>query len=135
MKTNILYVDEQTEWRQAAAIFLEAAGFDVLRAKDGGEAMYCADSQHVAAIILEADLPGEDPATLIGYLQANAPDAPIILYTGLDRDADRVQRSLSAGAAQYLRKGNLSRLAEFVKERFLIAGGNRWVQHSVLQFA
>jgi len=116
MKTKILYVDDEAEWRRMVGIFLKLAGFGVLTAKDGTEAMQQAETEHPAVIILDVNLAGEDGAVLIGYLKAVDPDVPIILYTGLDHAADAIQRLLDEGAVQYLRKGNLRDLVKCVED-------------------
>ena len=116
MKTKILYVDDEAEWRRMVGIFLKLAGFGVLTAKDGTEAMQQAETERPAVIILDVNLNGEDGAVLIGYMKAIDPDVPIILYTGLDHAPDAVQRLMDEGAVQYLRKGNLRDLVKCVED-------------------
>jgi two-component system OmpR family response regulator len=115
-KTKILCVDDEAEWRRMVGIFLKLAGFEVLAAQDGTEAMQLAETEPVGAVILDVNLGGEDGAELIGFLKANDPDVPIILYTGLDHDADAIRRLLAQGADQYLRKGNLRDLIKCVED-------------------
>ena len=116
MKTKILYIDDESEWRRVVGIFLKLAGFGVFTARDGSEAMRLAESERPDAIVLDVNLAGEDGGELIGYLKAIDPDVPIILYTGLDHDTDATQRLLDLGAVQYLRKGNLRDLVKGVED-------------------
>jgi DNA-binding response OmpR family regulator len=116
MKTKILYVEDEAAWRTMVMVFLKMVGFEVLTARDGTEAMQFAEAEPLAAIILDVNLGGEDGGALIGYLKANDPEVPIILYTGMEHSADEIQKLLDAGADQYLRKGNLRDLAKCVED-------------------
>ena len=119
MKTNILYVDDEAEWRRMVGMFFKLAGFGVLTAKDASEAMHQAETGRPKVIILDVNLAGEDGAELIGYLKGIDPDVPVILYTGLDHGAEAIQRLLERGAVQYLRKGNLRDLVKYVEDLLL----------------
>jgi DNA-binding NtrC family response regulator len=116
MKTKILYVDDEAEWRRMVGLFLMLAGFEVFTAKDATTAMRQAELERPDAVILDVNLAGEDGGELIGILKANNPDAPVILYTGFDHDAEATRRLLEKGALHYLRKGNLQNLVECIEE-------------------
>src|SRR2546430_13010861 len=116
MKTKILYVDDEAQWRRMVGVFLKLAGFEVLAASNASEAMLQAETERPGAIILDVNLGGEDGSQLIGFLKAIDPNVPIILYTGLDHDADTTRRMLELGAVQYLRKGNLRDLVKYVED-------------------
>jgi two-component system response regulator GlrR len=117
MKAKILYVDNDAGWRRLVGIFLKLAGFNVLTAKDVGDAMQQALAEHPGAIVLEVNTDGKDAAEFIGYLKANEPDVPVILYTDQEDGADAIKRLLDRGAVQCLRKGNLRDLVKCVEDR------------------
>src|ERR1043166_8753165 len=134
MKSKILHVHDEAEWRRMVGIFLKLAGFGVLSAADGSEAIAQADLENPDAVILDINLAGEDGAALIGYLKAINPDIPIVLYTGLEHDAAAIQRLLDHGAVHYLRKGNLQDLVKYVEELLRKrAPGSRPVRQQVVQ--
>jgi DNA-binding response OmpR family regulator len=116
MGSKILYVDDENGWRVMVGSFLKLAGFDVVTASNGTEAMHQADSGALATIILDVNLAGEDGVALMDLLKASRPEAVIILYTGLERNEAAVQRFLEAGAQRYLRKGHLRDLVKCVAE-------------------
>ena len=109
-------MDDEAQWRRMIGVFLKLAGFEVLAAADASEAMRLAETEGPDAIILDVNLAGEDGAGLIGYFKTIAADVPVILYTGLDHDADNIQRLMAQGAVHYLRKGNLRDLVKYVEE-------------------
>jgi DNA-binding NtrC family response regulator len=115
MKTKILYVDNDAGWCRLVGVFLKLAGFTVLTARDAGDAMAVALVEQPGAVILEANVAGKDGAELIGYLKANEPDMPVILYTGLENGDDAIKQLLDKGAVQSLRKGNLQELVKCVE--------------------
>jgi len=81
----VLVVDDEVNVRDAARIVLESAGYRVLQAGDGTEALaiFAMNSGRVAAVLTDLMMPFMDGAALIRALRAMAPAMPIIASTGL----------------------------------------------------
>jgi len=78
--------------RQLARVSLEtAAGWDVLAARSGDEALRCAATQSPEAILLDVVMPDMDgPATLVELKAApETRDIPVIFVTAKDRPDER----------------------------------------------
>lgn len=91
---RVLVVDDSRLIRQLATMALEGvAGWHVVAAESGAEALELAASESPEAILLDAVMPDMDgPATLSG-LQAS-PDTreiPVILVTARDGAEDRAE--------------------------------------------
>lgn len=117
-RKKILYVDDENDWRRMVSTFFKVAGYQVVTAKDGSEALAETEGVGLGAIILDVNLAGEDGIMLMKYLNHNHPDVPIILYTGLPHDDESIQVLLAAGAHQYLRKGSMGELLKCVQELY-----------------
>ncbi len=118
MEKKILFVEDEQEWRVIVAEGLAAAGHDVLTAKDASEAMEKIEGVKLGLIILDLNLGGEDGLMLMRFLRLNQPGVPILIYTGQVHDDLVIQRMLTQGAAQYVRKGPIQDLVRAVQRSF-----------------
>jgi two-component system OmpR family response regulator len=107
---RILFVDDEPQWRDAASTSLAQAGFDVLTAADGSEAMRKAAAGPLALMIVDEDLAGEKGAMLARFLRYNHPGVPTILHTTAEHDADATLDLMSQTADQCLPKGSMEEL-------------------------
>jgi len=110
MGKKVLFVDDEEEWRSMVGMSLGAAGFDVLVAKDGSDAMQLAEGAELGLILLDLNLGGENGMMLMKFLKLNQPGVPIVLYTGTEHDDAQVLEMLKAGAHLYLQKGSMEEL-------------------------
>ncbi len=110
MAKSILFVDDDQHWRDVVSQALQEAGFTVLTAKDASEAMGHVEGTKIGLMILDLNLAGESGLMLMRYLKHNQPDAPVLLYTGMEHDDASILAMLKQGADQYLRKGSMSEL-------------------------
>jgi len=81
--SEILVVEDDVLLRMALAAELRAAGFNVLEARDGAEAVKILESRtSVGLVIADADLPGAiDGVALDHWLRRVIPDAKVILVS------------------------------------------------------
>lgn len=114
-KKTVLFVDDEGDWRFIAGSVLQDAGFNVLTAKDAAEALRRMESVKLDAIVLDLNLAGENGLLLMEFLKQKHPGVPILLYTGMDHDAAKIQEMLKSGAKQYLRKGSMAELCNALK--------------------
>lgn len=110
MARKILFVDDDEMWRKHVTASLTAAGYEVVTAKDGSEAMALSEKSHPALIILDIDLEGEDGVMLLKFLRRNHPKVPIVVFTGVQHDEAQTRSMLKAGANQYLAKSSVEEL-------------------------
>ncbi len=118
MEKQILFVDDEPEWRTIVTEGLKAVGHRVVTAQDASEALQYSEGLHLGLIILDINLAGEDGLMLMRYLRVNFPGVPILLYTGRDHDDTTIQRMLTQGAVQYVRKGPMEELVRAVQRSF-----------------
>jgi DNA-binding response OmpR family regulator len=114
-KKKILFVDDESDWRQIAGTSLKEAGFEVLTAMDATETLRHMRAIKPDAIVLDVNLAGESGLLLMELLQEKHPDVPILIYTGLDQDSATIQTILQQGARKYLRKGSMAELCQVLK--------------------
>ena len=110
IKRKVLFVDDDQHWREKVTASLGAAGFDVVAASDGSEAMLQATDPCLGLIIVDEDLAGESGSMLTWFLRHNHPDVPTLLYTSTDRAADTALPLMSQRADQILPKGGMEEL-------------------------
>ena len=109
-KHKVLFVDDQTQWRNMVCTSLAEAGLEVLTASDGSEAMRQAEDPSLGLIIVDEDLAGESGLMLTKFLRRNNPDVPTVLYTSTEHDADTTQELRNQGVDQCLPKGSMEEL-------------------------
>jgi two-component system, NtrC family, sensor kinase len=102
---TILLIDDSVTFREALKEVLDGAGYRVLVAGTGEQGLRLAADQHPAAIIVDAQLPGIDGATVIRHIRLDAAlrRLPCLLLTGSE-DPDAEVRILDAGADAFVRK-------------------------------
>lgn len=70
MMRTVLAVDDSTSMRQLVRATLQSAGYDVVEAADGQEALDYARANAVDLVISDVNMPRMDGITLIGELRA-----------------------------------------------------------------
>ncbi len=105
MKAKILVVDDEPEAIELLVFNLEQAGFEVLSAADGTEALQKARAEQPALIVLDLMMPEMDGLEVCRILK-RAPETaniPIIMLTAKAAEVDRVV-GLELGADDYVTK-------------------------------
>ena len=102
---TILVVDDETVILTAARRLLERAGYQVLVASDGKEAVQVATTApgRIDVILLDMKMPVMDGPAAFGALQQARPDARILPCSGYELDA-AARALLEAGAAAFVSK-------------------------------
>lgn len=105
MKPKILVVDDEPDALELVGFNLKRAGFDVVTADDGAEALRKAREMLPSLIILDLMLPEIDGLEVCKLLRRDAQTAstPIIMLTAKAAEIDRVL-GLELGADDYLTK-------------------------------
>ena len=101
---KILIVDDDGALRQTLAEQLELNGeFVAVACDSGARAIELADGRRFDAILLDVGLPDMDGRELCRLLRRRGIQAPIIMLTGADSEADTVL-GLDSGADDYVTK-------------------------------
>ncbi len=105
MKPKILVVDDEPDALELISYNLKSAGYDVVTADDGEEALKKARTTQPALIILDVMLPEVDGLEVCKSLRREAATAavPIIMLTAKAAEIDRVL-GLELGADDYVTK-------------------------------
>jgi len=101
----ILVADDNADQRALYADLLTHAGYQVIEAQDGVQAIERARSDHPALILMDVTMPGTSGWNAVRALreQIETREIPIIVITGLAGTRDR-DASFAAGSDSYLSK-------------------------------
>jgi DNA-binding response OmpR family regulator len=104
-KPLVLVADDDRDILELVAFRLVRAGYDVMTANDGAEALDLASKRVPALAVLDVMMPRLDGYEVTRRMRASAATerVPVILLTARVQDQD-VQRGLDAGADDYLKK-------------------------------
>ena len=105
MNERILVADDDEDISLVVEANLRAAGYEVLVARDGTEAIMLADAEHPDLIVLDIAMPRIDGIDVARWIRKNprTADVSIIMLTAATRSSDKVL-GLSAGADDYITK-------------------------------
>ncbi len=104
-KTKILVVDDEEDILRLLDYNLRKAGFKVLVASDGPEALKTANRENPALIILDVMLPDMEGTEVLRRLKSNErlSGIPVMMLTAKGEEMDRVV-GLELGAEDYITK-------------------------------
>ncbi len=102
MAARVLVVDDEAQIVRVLRGYLERAGFAVLTAYDGVEALRLARQERPDLIILDLMLPGMDGIDVCRAIRKES-DVPIIMLTARVEETDRII-GLELGADDYVTK-------------------------------
>jgi two-component system cell cycle response regulator len=114
---RVLVVDDERAIRELCRVNLVLAGFEVLDASDGAEALELARTQPLDIILLDVLMPGMSGWEVLSELRADPATAPIpvVLLTALNGEDDQI-RGWEGGVVEYLTKPfNPLALADWVR--------------------
>jgi two-component system alkaline phosphatase synthesis response regulator PhoP/two-component system response regulator VicR len=117
---KILAVDDERHIVRLVQVTLERAGYQVVPAFDGKEALKKVDSERPDLIVLDVMMPYMDGFEVLKRLKSNPATAniPVIMLTAKAQDAD-VFHGWSSGVDCYLTKPfNPMELLTFIKRIF-----------------
>jgi len=109
-KLAILLVEDSITTRTQEKRILESAGYEVVTAVDGLEALSKLGTRQFAAVVSDVQMPNLDGLSLSAKIRQDKKyqELPIILVTALASDADR-RRGLEVGANAYITKPTFDR--------------------------
>jgi len=119
-RKTVLVVEDNVLNRELTNAVLKSAGYSVLLAKDGADALMQVGREKVDLILLDVDLPYIDGHSLLEAMHENGVEAPTIFVSGIPGDEVEV-RAFEVGAADFIRKPVknqvlLARVAKVLRE-------------------
>jgi len=105
MAKRILIVDDSFSFRMLARLALERAGYAVVEAKNGEEAMSLLDGAPLLCVISDVNMPRMDGVHFIERLQQHPLQkyAPVIMFS-TDTSASKIARCEEMGVRAWLAK-------------------------------
>ena len=105
MAKTIMIVDDSASLRQVVSIALKGAGYDVIEACDGKDALAKLDCKKIHLIISDVNMPNMDGISLVKQVKANPTYkfTPIIMLTTESGDSKK-QEGQAAGAKAWVVK-------------------------------
>ena len=102
---TILVVDDEESIRELAERLLRSAGFTVLTAANGAEAVsiFRQHAEEIAAVLLDMTMPGMDGQATFQELRKVRPDVRVILSSGYS-EGDAASRFAGKGLAGFIQK-------------------------------
>lgn len=102
---SILAVDDSTSMRQMVSFTLKGAGYEVVEASDGVEALNIAKTRGFDMVITDVNMPNMDGITLIGELRglASYKFTPLLMLT-TESSPEKKQQGKAAGATGWIVK-------------------------------
>lgn len=102
-EATILVVDDEPSIRELLSASLRFAGFHVLTAADGHEALAHQAGCHIDLAVLDVMLPDWDGFSVLRKLRDHDPELPVLFLTARDDVKDKVQ-GLTVGGDDYITK-------------------------------
>jgi two-component system OmpR family response regulator len=102
-EARLLVVDDEPNIRELLSASLRYAGFEVLTACDGREAVQIAEKSRPDLVVLDVMLPDMDGFDVIRRLRAGARPLPVVFLTARDGTGDKVT-GLTLGGDDYVTK-------------------------------
>jgi PAS domain S-box-containing protein len=101
----VLVVDDDDAVRKLAVRLLKQAGFEVLQARHGHEAVATIDAEatRLSVVLLDLTMPGLSGEEVLEHIQRKAPGLRVVLTSGFDEN-DTASRFVAAGQARFLAK-------------------------------
>ena len=119
-RKHVLIVEDNQLSRDLANAVLSSAGYSVVVAQDGAEALMVLGRERVDLMLLDIDLPFIDGHSLLQAVREKGIECPAIVISGLPGEEPEV-RALEIGAVDFIRKPVknsvlLARVARALKE-------------------
>ena len=102
-RKTVLVVEDNVLNRELTNALLKSAGYNVLLAKDGAEALMLMGREKVDLMLLDVDLPFIDGHKVLEALHEKGVEVPTIFISGLPGEDIEV-KAFNIGAADFIRK-------------------------------
>jgi len=105
MKCHVVVADDDPMIISLVSLRLEVAGYEVLSARNGEDALALIRKIRPSAAILDIDMPGRSGIDVLDAIKADpaTDQLPVMILTG-ERDSETVMRAMGSGAGDYMVK-------------------------------
>ena len=105
MGRTILIVDDSASMRQLVTFALKDAGYDVIAAVDGKDALIKVNGTKIEMVVTDLNMPNMDGIELIKQLRSSATNkfTPVVMLTTESQDSKK-QEGRAAGASGWIVK-------------------------------
>lgn len=103
METDILVVDDETEWLDTLRVLFEMKGWNVATASSAGEGLRLASARSFALVLCDLAMPGMSGMDMLKELRAADNRTPFIIMTGVGTIPSAVE-AMRFGAFNYITK-------------------------------
>jgi signal transduction histidine kinase len=130
MGETILLVDDEDGIRKVLGISLRDAGYEVLTAANGEEALSVFRAKKPAMVLTDIKMPGMDGIELLQRIKRESADTEVIMLTG-HGDLDLAIRSLQCEAADFVTKPISDEVLEIALKR---AHERMWMRRKLQEY-
>ncbi len=102
--SEFLLIDDDPAIAKFLATYLEKKGHTCQSLTEGFQTAHWLEHNHCEVIIVDLNMPKVDGISLISYIREMSQTIPIIVFTGVGYDEDRMHAALRAGANGYVSK-------------------------------
>jgi len=102
---KILVVDDDQDIRELIAFTLQLAGYEMLTAANGGDAISICTAQHPDLVLMDVRLPGMSGYEVCRKICSNPATSCIpVAFLSAKGQLDEIRKGLEAGAVDYFLK-------------------------------
>ena len=102
MEYTILVADDEKEIRELLRLYLENAGYKVIEAEDGQQALDLLHKEHIDLCLLDIMMPKKDGYHVLQELRKDS-NIPVVIISAKDTDSEKIL-GLNLGADDYMVK-------------------------------
>jgi CheY-like chemotaxis protein len=113
---KLLIVDDSQRMRNEIRLFVKDLAEEINECEDGAQALAAYTAQQPDWVLMDIKMTEMDGLTATQQIKAMHPEARIIILTGYD-DPDLRVAAESAGACEYVTKGNLHEVRRILGPR------------------
>ena len=118
-KSRVLVVEDDATLREALCDTLEFAGFSVVHACDGKQALEVLRRERVGLVVSDVQMAAMDGHTLLRQIKGRWPELPVVLMTAYG-SIERAVEAMRDGAADYLVKPFEAEVLVEMVSRFIV---------------
>ena len=123
MAIKVVAVDDEASVLQLITVKLKKAGFEVVSARDGDEAVARAREEKPDIVVLDVMMPRLDGFTAAAYIKAEVDPPPLVLMLTAKGEPEDISKAFASGADDYMTKPFSPReLIERIKVLLIRAG-------------
>lgn len=117
-KIDLLFVDDDADFREVATRRFQRSGYQTQPAADGEEALALAERRHFDVVILDMRMPGISGLEVLQKLRPTSPDCEFIMLTG-EGSIETAVQAMKLGAFDYITKPfPLAELEELIQKAY-----------------